>query len=524
MEQPWAFFGMAAFTVLMAAIDSTIVAVALPTLVRDMDTTLVWAAWTITAYALAQTVMLPLAGKLAEQFGAMRVFVCSVILFTVGSLLCAVAPNIYALIACRILQAIGGGGFFPAATGIVAQLFPKTRSRMIGLFASIFPIGGILGPNLGGFVIENFDWRLTFMINVPIGIIVVLLLARQALAPPGPSQAATRQIDWLGTALFAMSILSVLVALTLLGNNPAFISSPVFWLLLAGSVVLLVLFVRQERRTPEPILDLSLVTRPPFLVANIFNVLTGACFAGFFSFIPYYATVQYGMGPLESGAILTPRSLTMIVVSTTTSFLLPRIGYRLPMLAGMICVTIALSLLGVGFEAVRIGTVVIDPLLPLLAIMSLSGLGMGMLIPSSSNAGLDMLPNRAAVLSGIRGLFHNTGGVLGTAIIVLWLALHEDKAAGLQSVFTALGVVMLCALPLVFLIPDAAMDRRRAEIKAAQERADAEVAAARKPLATGAAQASSLVDSPPVERSRPVSEPPQAADEPAARPYQGRAS
>ena len=480
MEQPWAFFGMAAFTVLMAAIDSTIVAVALPTLERDLETTLVWAAWTMTAYALAQTVMLPLAGKLAEQFGQMRVFVGSVMLFTVGSLLCAVAPNIYALIACRILQAIGGGGFFPSATGIVAHLFPRTRSRMIGLFASIFPIGGILGPNLGGFVIEHFGWRQMFLINVPIGIAVTLLLARQALASPGISQDVSRKIDWLGTTLFALAIISVLVALTILGNNPSFINSPVFWALLVSSLVLVTLFVLQEKRAPEPILDLSLVTRQPFLVANIFNVLTGACFTGFFSFIPYYASVKYGMTPLESGAILTPRSLTMIVVSTTVSFILPRIGYRPPMLAGMICVTTALTLLGLGFQGTRIGQWEIDPLLPLLGIMSLSGLGMGMLIPSSNNANLDMLPQRAAVLSGIRGLFHNTGGVIGTAIIVLWLALNEDKALGLQLMFTTLGLLMLAALPLIFLIPDGATERRRAESRAARERIDAELAAARK--------------------------------------------
>ena len=171
----------------------------------------------------------------------------------------------------------------------------------------------------------------------------------------------------------------------------------------------MVLFVRQEKRAPQPILDLSLVTRSPFLVANIFNVLTGACFNGFFAFLPYYVTLQYGMSTLESGAILTPRSLTMIAVSTTISFLLPRIGYRRPMLAGMLCVTIALSLLGLGFKETRVGGLEIDPLVPLIGIMALSGLGMGMLIPSSSNANLDMLPQRAAVLSGIRGLFHNTG-------------------------------------------------------------------------------------------------------------------
>jgi EmrB/QacA subfamily drug resistance transporter len=479
LEQPWTFFGLTALTVLMVAIDSTIVAVALPTLVQDLDTSLVLAAWTITAYALAQTVMLPMAGKLAEQFGQMRVFVACVSLFTTGSLLCALAPNIYVLIACRILQAIGGGGLFPAATGLVAQKFPRTRSRMIGLFASIFPIGGILGPNLGGFVIEQFGWRQTFVINVPLGIVVVALLVRQALAPLPDRQAARRTIDVFGTALFAISIVAFLVALTLLGNAPSFLSSPVFWLLLLGSVLVLAAFVWQEKRASDPIMDLRLVVRQPFLVVNLFGLLTGACFMGFFSFIPYYATVQYGMGPLESGAILTPRSLTMIVVSTTTSFMLSRLGYRLPMLLGMGCVTVALLLLGQDLSGLRLGTFAIHPLLPLLSIMALSGLGMGMLIPASNNAALDLMPRRAAVIAGLRGLFNSTGGVVGTAIIVLWLAFSPDKAAGLQAVFSVLGLIMLVSIPLVLLIPDRARERRLADARAERARAEAEVTAAR---------------------------------------------
>jgi MFS family permease len=149
------------------------------------------------------------------------------------------------------------------------------------------------------------------------------------------------------------------------------------------------------------------------------------------------------------------------------------------MLAGMVCVTSALLLLGLNFKDLRIGSWQVDPILPLLGIMSLSGLGMGMLIPSSNNANLDMLPQRAAVLSGIRGLFHNTGGVIGTALIVLWLALNEDKALGLRWTFTTLGSIMLAAMPLCFLIPDGAAERRRGEARAARERAEAELAAAR---------------------------------------------
>jgi MFS family permease len=367
---------------------------------------------------------------------------------------------------------------------------------MIGLFASIFPMGGILGPNLGGFIIEHYGWRLIFLINVPLGALIVGLLARQALAPQQTSAGARRRIDVIGAALFASAIVALLLALTLLGDDPSLIRGPIFWLLLVGSVVLLGLFVWQETRATDPIVDLSLVVRQPFLVVNIFGVLTGICFMGFFSFIPYFATVQYGMGPLESGAILTPRSVVMIPVSTITSFMLARIGYRRPMLVGMICVTTALLLLGLNIGGGRLGPFEVSPIVPLLGIMALSGLGMGLLIPASNNAGLDLLPRRAAVISGLRGLFNSTGGVLGTAVIVVWLALSPDKAAGLRTVFTALGLVMLATIPLVFLIPDRARERLAADARAEAERAEAELAAARAAAERTAAEAVPRAPSP----------------------------
>ena len=474
LERRWIFFGLAALGILMSAIDGTIVAVALPTFIRDLDASLTWAGWTLTAYALTQTIMLPMAGKLAEQFGQMRVFLACIVLFTLGSLLCGLAPNVYVLVACRVLQAIGGGGLYPVAVGIVAQQFPRTRSRMIGLFASIFPIGAILGPNVGGLVIEQFGWREVFLINVPLGILMVAIIAREARAEAPTRQTRRRTIDVLGTALFALTVVGLLSALTLLGDDPSLLGSPWLWVMVAGSGVLLVLFVLQERRAPDPVVDLSLVTRPPFLVVNVFSILTGACFMGFFSFIPYFATVQYGMGPMESGAILTPRSLVMIAVSTATSFLLHRLGYRLPMVAGIACVAGALLLLGQGINGLAIGPIETGPLAPLLMMMALSGLGMGMLIPASNNAGLDLMPSRAAVISGIRGLFNSTGGVIGTAIIVLWLELSPDKAAGMRTIFTVLGLLMIATLPLALLIPDAAGERRLAAAR--KELADTEAA------------------------------------------------
>ncbi|MCC6176879.1 MAG: MFS transporter [Chloroflexi bacterium] len=463
-ERRWIFFVMAALSLLMFSIDGTIVAVALPTLIVDLNTSLVWAGWTLTGYMLTQTVMMPIVGKLAEQFGQMRVFLICVFLFTLGSLLCGLAPNVYVLIFCRVLQALGGGGFLPSATGIVAQQFPETRSRMIGLFASIFPIGGIIGPNLGGAIIEHFGWREIFLINVPIGVLVIALLARQARAqtPATDRPKMRRSLDIIGAATFAGMVVSLLGALTLLGDNPAFVASPLFWLLVGGSTVLLVVFLWQERRARDPVLDVSLVGRHPFLVVNVYNLLTGACTQGFFSFVPYYVTVQYGMGPMESGAILTPRSLVMIVISTSTSFFLLRLGYRLPMLGGLLCVVGTLLILGQGYSSLTLGDLQTGPLPILLFAMALSGLGMGLLVPSSNNAALDLLPERAAVISGIRGLFRSTGGVIGTATIVMWLEMSPDKAAGMREVFTVLGFLMLSTTPLVFLIPDIARENRLA--------------------------------------------------------------
>ena len=149
-RRPYLFFGLAAVSLLMFSIDSTVVSVALPNMQADLQTSLVWLGWTLTGYLLTHTAVMPLAGKLSESFGRMRLFMVCVFVFTLGSLLCGLAPNIYVLIACRVLQALGGGGFLPIAAGIVAREFPNNRNRMIGLFSSIFPLGGIIDQTWAG--------------------------------------------------------------------------------------------------------------------------------------------------------------------------------------------------------------------------------------------------------------------------------------------------------------------------------------------------------------------------------------
>jgi EmrB/QacA subfamily drug resistance transporter len=455
------FYGLAGLCMLMFAIDSSIVTVALRTIVVDLDTSLALAGWALTGYGLAQIVAMPVVGKLAEQFGQMRVFVICVSVFIVGSLLCGLAPNVYVLIAFRVVQAIGGGGIMPSAVSIIAQVFPESRSRMLGLFSSIFPIGGIIGPNVGGLLLEHFPWRVLFLVNVPVGLFAVALLFRQIASydrRTAGSAPTRRRLDVVGTALFAGAIVALLMALTFVAQDPSIVQTPTFWLMLVASGGFLVLFVRQERRVAEPIIDLGLVTRHPFVMVNIQNFIFGACVWGCFAFVPYYASLQYGMGPLESGAILTPRSLSSILLGTVTSFLLVRLGYRLPIMVGLAIIAVSNVILGQGWTGAELGWITVVPFVFMAMVVGLAGVGTGLVMPSSNNAMLDLVPDRAGVISGMRGMFRSTGGIIGTAMIVLVLEISTDKAAGLRTMFLAYGLILLAAIPLTLFIPETARE------------------------------------------------------------------
>ena len=458
------FYMLASVSQLMFAVDSSIVTVALRTLVVDLDTTLALAGWVLTGYALTQTVAMPVVGKLGEQFGEMRVFVISVGLFLVGSLLCGLAPSVYALIAFRIVQAVGGGGIMPSGVSIIARSFPESRARMLGLFTSIFPIGAIIGPNIGGLLLEHFSWRVLFLVNVPVGLIVVVWLARQIARydpRPGETPDRKRRLDVVGAGLFAGAMVALLMALTFVAQDPAIVWSPTLWLTIAASIALFALFGWQEKRVAEPVIDLALVTRHPFLVVNVHNLLFGACVWGSFAFVPYYAVMQYGMSPLASGAILTPRSVTAILLGTATSFLMFRLGYRWPIVVGLALISVANVVLGQGWTGDELGMLTIAPFVLMAIVVAVQGVGSGLVMPASNNAALDLLPDRAGVISGMRGVFRSTGGIIGTAVIVVILSLSEDQAAGLRMAFTAYGVVLLLAIPLTFLIPEMPRESRR---------------------------------------------------------------
>ncbi|MGD0658098.1 MAG: MFS transporter [Syntrophorhabdales bacterium] len=434
----------------MSAIDVTVVAVAFPHFMKDLHTNVLWAAWTISVYAIGVTAAMPLAGNLSDSFGRRKVFIGSLGLFTAGSLACGLAPNVFVLIACRFFQGLGGASFLPTASGIVSDHFPESREIPIGLLSGTWSVGAIIGPNLGGWIVSQYSWRYIFYINVPVGIALMCLIL---ILPKDPRRLSRRHVDFEGASFFSGAILFLMLGLTLLGESFSRRSIPIVAASLGLSLLFLLTFLRQEKKTANPIVDVVLLKSTPFFAANLFNIVVGAAFVGVFSFVPLYATSVHRLSILASGMILTPRSFGVIVFSAVTSFLLRRLGYRWPMVVGACIISSAAILLGQGSHLSRLleNRMGITEILSLL--MLLTGIGAGIINPAANNACIELMPEKVATIVGLRGMFRTVGGVLGVCAVTLALHLSHDLNMGFTLAFSLFGVALLGAIPLVFLMP-----------------------------------------------------------------------
>ena len=444
-------FGSAGLGLLMYSIDSTVVAVAFPHLIQDLHTNVLWAGWTVSIYLVAVMSAMPLMGILSDNYGRKKVYLASLVLFTASSLACGFAPNIYSLVIFRFLQGIGGASFLPTAAGIVSDEFPENRESAIGLFTSIFPIGGIIGPNLGGWIVSQYSWRYIFYINLPIGIVLISLIT---VLLHDEKVSSKPDIDFAGAAFFFGAILFLMLSLNHLAENFSVFSFFLAALLLGVSVFFLYLFSRQEKKASNPILDLTLLRSKPFFAANLFNMIIGAGVFGIFAFIPLYAVSVQKLTTLASGMILTPRSIGTISASVLTSFLLKRWGYRRPIVLGVILVSLSTILLGdQGFRLFRVLGIHMGATESLLILIMVTGIGLGILFPASNNACIELMPEKVATIPGLRGMFRSGGGVCGISLITIILHLSATPATGFRIVFIGFGLGLLLAIPLAFLMP-----------------------------------------------------------------------
>ena len=443
-------FVAAGLSLLMSSIDGTVVAVALPNLIKDLGTNVLWAAWTISIYFIATTMAMPMAGNLSDSFGRKNVFLISLTLFTGSSLACGLAPDINTLIVFRFLQGIGGACFLPTAAGMVSDHFPEHRERAIGLFTSIYPIGGVIGPNLGGWIVSQYSWRYVFYINLPVGVGLMMLIM-MLLKPSKVS--SRRHLDLAGAFFMSGAILFLMFGLNLIGESFSFRSLLFAALFLVLSSSLLLLFLRQEKKEPNPVLDIALLRSRPFLAANVLNMVIGAGAWGILAFIPLYATSVYKLSTLLSGVIMTPRSLGMIFASTVTSFLLRRWGYRWPMVWGLGLISFSTILIGEGVPLARTMGIRWGTAELLSFLILFSGIGSGIAFPAANNACIELLPEKVATIVGLRGTFRTVGAALGVSLITFALHLSSNPGTGFRITFMSCGLAILFTIPLVFLMP-----------------------------------------------------------------------
>lgn len=382
-------------------------------------------------------------------------FMAFVALFTVASLCCGLVSNIYLLIALRFIQALGGGGLVPSATGMVSDAFGRDRDTPIGLMSSIFPLGAIIGPVFGGVIVTYFSWRLIFFINVPVGLGLIGLLA-WILPSSGSSRYSGQRVDLLGAALLACTLLALMLGISILGQDGW--TSVLAWALVGVSPFVGLLFVLRQQRTSSPILPLSLIRQKAFAIVNGLNIFYGAAAFGVFSLVPVFAQTLYGVHPLEAGELLTIRAGAMVVMSALTSVLvLRRFRYRVPMAVGFAVLASGLLLLSIPPP----GT---TPWLWLNLACVVCGMGVGIAGPPSNNAVLQLMPEQVAAITGLRAMFRQIGGMLTITVTAAVIAASPVGVHALSAVFATLAVITIIAIPVIRGVPDdLPSERRRAE-------------------------------------------------------------
>ncbi|WP_435886012.1 DHA2 family efflux MFS transporter permease subunit [Streptomyces erythrochromogenes] len=326
---------------LIAALDQTIVSTALPTIVSDLGG-MAHLSWVVTAYMLAATAATPLWGKLGDQYGRKKLFQYAIVLFLIGSALCGLAQDMPQLIGFRALQGLGGGGLIVLSMAIVGDIVPpRERGRYQGLFGGVFGATSVLGPLLGGLFVDNLSWRWVFYINLPIGLVALVVIAAALHIPARPSK---HTIDYLGTFLIAC-VATCLVLVASLGATWGWASARIIGVAVLG-VVLLAAFLLVERKAAEPVLPLNLFRIRTFSLCSAISFVVGFAMFGAMVYLPTFLQIVQGVSPTMSGVHMLPMVIGMLISSTASGQIVSRTGrWKVFPIAGTAVTALGLLLL-----------------------------------------------------------------------------------------------------------------------------------------------------------------------------------
>jgi len=437
-------FAICGVALCMNSINSSIVSTALPRIGSALHSSINWTAWALTVYQLGQVIAAPIAGRISDMFGRKRVFLICTSIFTVSSFACGLSSSIYMLLPLRFLQALGGGAILASTTGVISDFYGAERDRAIGMFTSITPIGQIIGPVFGGVIAQYWSWRGVFWVNVPIGVVLIVLTTRFI---PRSEPRGSSAFDYRGVALLVPLILSAMLSITMLGEKHSTVTSPLVLVPAGLAIVIGWRFLRHSRLTEDPFIPLQLLRGRGFATMNGINVFYGMMALGFTAMVPLYAEDRYHLSFSHAGTVLSGRGIGTIIVAAAAAMMLRKTGYRLPMVVGFL--TIAASLVGLSIAPRGM-----SPYTWLALFSIVTGLGVGVAAPATNNATLQRAPEQVAAMVGIRQMFRQAGGIFYISVATAILARSAHPGIAQAHIFLVVAAAVIVMVGLVFTVPD----------------------------------------------------------------------
>jgi EmrB/QacA subfamily drug resistance transporter len=469
-SRKWYVMAAVAMGIFLATIDGSIVNVALPTLVRNLDADFATVQWVVLAYLLTLATLLLSMGRLGDMIGKKPIYSAGFVVFTLGSVLCGLSPSVYWLIAFRVVQAVGASMVFALGTAIVTEAFPPSeRGRALGLGGTIVSVGIVVGPTLGGLIIDALSWHWIFFVNLPVGLVGTAMAVRfvPALRPSG-----RQRFDLPGAITLFLCVFSLLLALTL-GQGLGFGDARVL-LLFAAGLILVTAFVAIERRADQPMIDLRLFQNRLFSVNLITGLATFVSMGGTMILIPFFLENVLGYGTRQVGLLMATVPLALGIVAPASGALSDRVGTRPITVVGLA------SMLA-GFYAMSTldpSTGTLGYVLRFLPV----GIGMGIFQSPNNSAVMGAVPRaRLGIASGLLSITRTLGQTTGISVLgALWasrVVFHAGLApggggatdaspaaqvSGLHDTFYV--VIVILALALILAIWGVVQERRLRQV------------------------------------------------------------